>query len=37
MNKVAFLTTVFPENEKFLKTFFNSLLHKLIKILTSYC
>ena len=25
MNKVAFLTTVFPENEKFLKTFFNSL------------
>lgn len=25
MNKVAFLTTVFPENEKFLKPFFNSL------------
>ena len=25
MNKVAFLTTVFPKNEKFLKTFFNSL------------
>jgi len=25
MNKVAFLTTVFPENEEFLKTFFNSL------------
>lgn len=25
MNKIAFLTTVFPENEKFLKPFFNSL------------
>jgi len=25
MNKIAFLTTVFPENEKFLKTFFDSL------------
>jgi len=25
MNKVAFLTTVFPQNEKFLKPFFNSL------------
>lgn len=25
MNKVAFLTTVFPENEEFLKSFFNSL------------
>ncbi len=25
MNSIAFLTTVFPENEKFLKTFFNSL------------
>ena len=25
MNKVAFLTTVFPESEKFLKPFFNSL------------
>ena len=31
MNKVAFLTTVFPENEKFLKTFFNSLSIQIYK------